>query len=142
MNDYSALLGNMCQACSIALSSSLSSFVWQIISFIWPWHWIWITIILFGWIIWELITRYKDVHYNSANGFSPTFNKFVGSGSYLLTQTILFMILNSAYGEMVFCFRLTYVLHAASISIVGLTLHFSGFWPYLSEPGRKRVRRY
>lgn len=142
MNDYYDLIGNACQSYSIAVSSSISSIIWQMITFLWPWNWIWISLAIVAWILWEVKTRYGNAHYNSANGFSPAFNRFIGSGMYTLTQIPLFLVLSNAYGGKAYCFRLPYALHIGLFSFVGLILYFSGFWPYLKEPGRKRARKY
>lgn len=136
-------LGDTCSIIFIPLASSASSFVWQIISALWPYNWIWITLLLIGWIIWELSTRNGTAHYNSQNGFSPSFNRFVGSGSYLGIQSLLILSFSKFFGDVAYCFIWPYSVHVLIFALTGLTLHLSGFWPYLMEPGTKKSsKRY
>jgi hypothetical protein len=115
-----------------------NAFLWKIIVFLWPWYWFVIVVILIVWVIWEIQTRNGTAHYNSRNGFSPTFNRFVGSGSYFGIQALLYLLFNKLFGEMVYCYIWPFPVHAVVFISTGLMLHISGFWPYLKEPGSRR----
>jgi len=134
-------ISNICSAFLIPLSSSISSFVWRIIHFLWPWYGIWIFIGLSVWIIVELFTRNGKFHYNSENGFSPPFNIFVGSGLYWGIQSILLIILKKIFGESVYCFVWPYPLHIIIFILTGLFLNITGFWVYLKIPGSRRPHK-
>jgi hypothetical protein len=111
------------------------------ISFLWPWYWFLIVAILGTWITVEVSTRHGNFHYNSENGFSPLFNRFVGSGTYLGLQTLLYLILKIFFGESVYCLYWPYAFHVIVFASSGLLLHLVGFWPYLKDSNRGK-RRY
>lgn len=135
---YTFSLSDFCSAITASSSTSGSAFAWKIITSLWPWHWLWISLALILWIIFEIKTRNGTAHYNSENGFSPTFNRFVGSGTYLGLQTLLFLIFKLIFGEGAYCMTWPHAVHAIVFMSTGLLLHLSGFWPYLKEPRRKR----
>jgi len=131
-------INDMCSILFIPLASSASSFVWQIIYFLWSWNGFWILIGLIAWIGIELVTRNGTAHYNSKNGFSPAFNVFVGSGLYWGIQSGLLILLGKVFGESVYCFIWPYPVHIIIFASTGLFLHSVGFWPYLKEAGARR----
>lgn len=135
-------IGNICSVISDSMVSSFSSMIWKIIVYLWPWKWLAIVVLVSVWVFIEIKTRFGSFHYNSENGFSPSFNRFVGSGSYLGLQTLLFVILKSIFGSIVYCFSWSYALHTVIFISTGILLNISGFWPYLKEPGSRRKRRY
>jgi hypothetical protein len=132
--------GQICSAVSDTAVPSLSNFFWTAIKYLWPWHWLGIVLIFGGWIAWEFYTRNGTAHYNSDNGFSPTFNRFVGSGTYLGLQTLVFLILTTVFGNYVYCLKWPVALHVLIFLSSGLLLNLTGFWVYLKEPGRRRKR--
>jgi len=134
-------LGDTCQIISIPFASSLASFVWQAIIFLWSWEGIWILAGVIVWVVVELITRNGTLHYNSKNGFSPPFNIFVGSGLYWGIQSLLLIILEAIFGNSVYCFVWPYPVHAIIFALTGVLLHATGFWPYLKEPGAKKYHK-
>lgn len=129
--------------CQIArpVAASLEAQLWQVITLLWPWWWLLIILILGVWIVFEIVTRFGTAHYNSENGFSPMFNRFVGSGSYLLVHAVLLLGLSKIFGSGVYCGPTPYALHVVAFGAVGLTLHLSGFWPYMVHPRQRRYRR-
>jgi hypothetical protein len=133
--------GDVCSMISVSAVSSVSAFLWQVILFLWSWHWIPIFLALTAWVIWEIITRNGTVHYNSDNGFSPSFNRFVGSGTYLGFQTIVFLIFKLVIGNTAYCLVLPYFIHLIVFISTGLFLHLIGFWPYLWEPRRRHYNK-
>ena len=139
------LTGEICQALAIPTASSISSFVWQVIFYLWPWKWIWAVLILGIWVIREIITRNGTSHYNSKNGFSPAFNSFVGSGTFLGFQTILLLGFEKIFGESVYCMTWPYIIHFVVFASTGLFLYAIGFWPELRIFNNRRggrSRRY
>lgn len=135
--DFSA----MCSAFSDAFVSSLSDALWTIIKYLWPWYGLLIVLGLATWIVWEIRTRFTTVNFRSQNGFTPSFNRFVGSGTYLGLQTLTFLILSTIFGNLVYCLKWPLVLHAFVFLSSGLLLNYIGFWVYLKEPGQRR-RKY
>jgi len=123
------LTGDICQALAIPVASSISSFIWQVILFLWPWHWLWIVLAITAWVIWEIITRDGTAHYNSKNGFSPSFNSFIGSGLYWGIQAIVLLLFEKFLGVSAYCTSLPYVAHISILVLVYLFLHGIGFWP-------------
>lgn len=139
------LTGEICQALVIPTASSISSFIWQIIFYLWPWKWILVVLFLGAWVVYELLTRNGTAHYNSVNGFSPGFNSFVGSGTFLGFQTILLLGFEKIFGESVYCMTWPYVIHFVVFASTGLFLHAVGFWPELrifNNRGSGRSKRH
>ncbi|MBP9802384.1 hypothetical protein KBC40_02235 [Patescibacteria group bacterium] len=120
---------DICQAIVIPMSSSASAFVWQIVLFLWPWNWIWITCIILIWVVFEILTRNGEIHYNSKNGFSPAFNIFIGSGVFAIFQAITFLIFQLFFGGIVYCLPWPYALHLIIFASTSLFLHKIRFWP-------------
>lgn len=129
--------------CSIAepTASSLSGKLWYVITTLWPWHWLWISAALLAWVIFEILTRNGSAHYNSDNGFSPIFNSFVGSGTYLGLQSATLLLIEKINGAKVYCMVWPYELHFAIFVSAGLLLYLSGFWTYLEWFGVKKKKR-
>lgn len=134
--------GEICSTVSDMAVSSLSDFLWTAIKYLWPWHFLWIILALVGWVAWEIYTRNGTAHYNSDNGFSPTFNRFVGSGTYLGLQTLTFLIFTTIFGNFVYCLKWPLALHLLIFLSSGLLLNLTGFWVYLKEPGGRRKKPY
>jgi len=134
--DFSAI----CSAASDVFVSSLSDALWTGIRYLWPWYGFLIVLILGSWVVWEIRTRFTTVSFRSQNGFTPSFNQFVGSGTYLGLQTITFLILSTTFGNLVYCLKWPLGLHVAIFFISGLLLNYIGFWVYLKEPGKKRKK--
>lgn len=120
---------------------SFSAQLWAIIVALWPWWWILIILALAGWITVEILTRNGALHYNSENGFSPAFNRFVGAGTYLGLQGLLFALFHWVFGDMAYCLKWPYAVHAVVFLSSGLLLNLTGFWVYLKEPGGRRKYR-
>ena len=135
------LIGEMCQVIAMSTAPSLSSFVWRGILYLWPWKWILIVLAIGGWTAWEIVTRNGNYHYNSKNGFSPTFNSFVGSGTFLLFQSVLLLVFEKIIGGNIYCMVWPYVVHLFIFISTGLFLHFIGFWPELRIFNTKKRRR-
>jgi hypothetical protein len=138
---FNPLLGEICTAISISMASSLNSFVWQIITYLWPWNWMWIVLFISGWIIWEIKTRYGAAHYNSKNGFSPVFNAFVGSGIYAGFQLIFVLFMTNVVGGLAYCNIWPFGVHIVLYKLSGWFLNIIGFWVYRKEPGREKYKR-
>jgi hypothetical protein len=137
----STTLENICSVISISTTTTISGFLWHLIALLWPWNWLWICLIIIGWIFWEIINRNGTAHYNSENGFSPAFNRFVGSGFYLGLQTLLFLMFEKFFGPAAYCLVWPEFVHVVMFLSTGWILHISGFWPYRKLPGRRRRRR-
>ena len=115
-------------------TKSTAGLFWTVIKSLWLSYWPTILPILVFWVIYEVITRNSNMHYNSKNGFSPTFNRVVGSGVYLLLQAIVYMILHFIFGDSVYTHYWPYVLHLLVFISTGLLLNLSGFWVYFKPP--------
>jgi hypothetical protein len=109
---------------------STANIFWQIIDIFWQSHWIQILFILAIWIVFEIITRHGVVHYNSQNGFSPTFNRVVGSGTYLLLQAIVYAVLSFIFGDNIYIHVWPYAVHLIVFALTKLFLNLVGFWVY------------
>jgi hypothetical protein len=139
---------DLCSLFGQPMVRSVAGLLWSVITALWPWYWFLIVIALTGWITFEIKTRYGTAHYNSENGFSPAFNRFIGSGTYLGLQSFLFAVFHLIFGDAAYCMTWPYAVHAIVFLSTGLLLHLSGFWPYLKESGggrrkwRRRSARY
>jgi hypothetical protein len=132
--------GEICSVASDMFVSSFSDALWTGIRYLWPWYWLFIILALIAWVSWEIRTRYTTVSFRSQNGFTPTFNRFVGSGTYLGTQTLIFLILTSLLGTYVYCLKWPAALHLLTFLFSGWFLNYIGFWVYLKEPGKRRKK--
>lgn len=82
--------------------------------------------------------NYQGTHsYNSENGFTPTFNSFIGASTYFWLQTIIYFLLKTFFSEAVYCMKWPYGLHIAVFLSTGFILHVTGVWPYWKLFGRK-----
>lgn len=122
--------GEICSVVSDTAISSLSDFLWTAIKYLWPWEWIAIVVCLGIWISFEIGTRYTTSSFRSKNGFTPTFNRFVGSGTYLLLQTITFLVLTSALGDLAYCYKWPAALHLLVFWLTHRLLIKIRFWVY------------
>jgi hypothetical protein len=118
----------------ITIPKSTAGVLWQIISVLWTAYWPIILVFIFGWIFVEIITKNGDFHYNSKNGFSPSFNRFVGSGTYLLFQSITYAIIKSIFGDDIYIHIWPWIIHIAVFASTGIFLNLIGFWVYLKPP--------
>ena len=135
-------VGNICQLFIIPTEKSLFSMFWSVISFLWPWYWFAIIVGLTLWIYYEIKARNGNAHYNSENGFSPTFNRVVGSGTYFFQQGFVYLIFKILIGVGAYCLPLPYIIHILVFLSTGRLLNFVGFWPRLERPNqRKRWRK-
>lgn len=101
---------------------------------------IWIGAGLLLIVLVEILTRHKNA-YNSANGFTPEFNRLVGSLSYMLLQMLLYFSIYLIVGNVAYCFPWPYTAHALVFSLNFAILHGIGFWPEKPKPKRYRRRR-
>jgi len=132
--------------CSIIASipHTVAGYVWTAITTLGPWWSSLIVLALIMWVVFEVVTRNGNAHYNSDNGFSPLFNFFVGSSLNFTLQELLGLALANWFGDAIYCVEWPYVLHFAVFVATGLFLRVSGFWVYLrilGEKPRKRGRR-
>ena len=134
------LFSNICQQSVIPTVQSASGWIWFVIKSLWPWYWFLISILLVAWVIYEIITRHGRSHYNSENGFSPSFNSFVGSGMYAVLQYFTHLVLDKFYGPVIYCKPWSYVIHIVIFLLTGGLLILSGFWVYWKLPGDRRRR--
>ena len=117
-----------------SIPQSIAGGFWFIITTVWNAYWPFILVGLTLWTIWELITRNGGLHYNSDNGFSPTYNRFVGSGMYLLFQTGTYVLLTKLFGNEIYAHAWPYGVHIVAFLSVGLFLNLVGFWKYWKLP--------
>jgi hypothetical protein len=132
---------DICSLVTFSFTQSIHYYFWIIITALWPWYWLLIFAILFLWIVFEIYTRNGEVHYNSANGFSPVFNSFVGSGTYLGLQALLYLLFSLIFGDTIYCLIWPYAVHLILFLSTGLILHKIGFWPELRGPKEWRGKR-
>ena len=128
--------------CSLGQSifGSTYSFLWSIVTFIGFWKCFLIIVLVILWIVLEIFTK-NSHYYNSENGFTSTFNKFIGASTYFWLQTIVYLILENIFSSLIYCLKWPYVLHIYIFILTGFILHVTGVWPYWKILGRKvRIR--
>lgn len=118
----------------IGVPQSIAGSFWFLVTTIWNAFGVYILIFLFLWTVWELVTRNGGFHYNSENGFSPTYNRFVGSGFFLLFQTGTYTILTKLFGHEIYVHVWPYPIHIFAFLATGLFLNLVGFWKYWKLP--------
>lgn len=121
---------NFLPALAEASTKSGAGIFWQIVTSTWHDHWLLIILVIVGWVLFEIVTRNGGAHYNSRNGFSPTFNRVVGSGVYLLLQAIVYLIIRFFFGDEVYTHVWPYGVHAVVFGLTKLLLLAVGFWVY------------
>ena len=121
-------LENVCLL-SQSANSSVNGFIWEMISQVSS-HSLIIVVTLVSWIIFELLTRNGRFHHNSANGFSPVFNRFVGSGLYFFYYSLILILPQYLLGEIVHCITLPFLTHLLIFVAVKKTLMAINFWKY------------
>lgn len=134
------LFKNFCSILDVPTSQSAAGMLWQSIFGLRADFWPLILLVLILVIGSELLTRHRNP-YNSANGFTPDFNRLVGSGSYMLLQVLLYVIVKFLLGDIAYCFPWPYIAHAAVFSLNFAILHGIGFWPEDKRSRRKRRGR-
>ncbi len=115
-------------------AKSGAAFFWMAVKMAWSSYWLYIIIFITAWVIWELVTRNGGFHYNSKNGFSPTFNRVVGSGVFLLFQGGVYLIISRIFGNEVYDNIWPYPIHLTVFIFTGLFLNLTGFWVYWKLP--------
>jgi len=140
-------LEGFCSAIGSQIPKSVSGLAWEIITRLWPWYWLGIILLLGAWIFFEIKTRYGNAHYNSKNGFSPPFNSFVGSGTYLGLQALVYLLFTLIFGDAAYCIPWSYAMHLIVFASTGHILHEIGFWPELrifktQRPKWKKKKRF
>lgn len=128
--DFGKMFGEACSVASDMVVSSVSDALWTIIRYLWPWYGLLIILALGAWVAWEIRTRHTKVTFRSKNGFTPDFNRFVGSGTYLLIQTLTFLILTSIFGDFVYCLKWPIALHLLTFYLTHRLLKGIRFWVY------------
>jgi len=127
------------EACSLigSIPHTTISYIWKAISYVFSNYWYIVVPILIIWIIIEIITR--NTHgYNSGNGFTPTFNSFIGGGIYYISNALISLILNFLFGPITSCTTLWIgSFYIIPFITTALFLHWIGFWPYMRNPFTK-----
>lgn len=123
-------IDKICQQVFTTMPASPAGKFWFGIANFWKDYWPYIIISLAGWVIFEIVTRDGGIHYNSSNGFSPVFNRFVGSGTYLLFDMLTILILLKIFGPLIYCNPFTYPIHIINFGLTWLFLIFIGFWDH------------
>lgn len=104
---------------------------WGLVELLWSNYWPYIVLILTVIVVYELLTWNGNWHYNSRNGFSPSFNRLVGSGVFALYSAIFFAFIHFVFGDSVYLRQIwPYVVHAMAFPLTWITLRKIGFWVY------------
>ena len=112
------------------IGKSLAGGFWQAATTLWSGYWPLVLLLLAIILIYELRTRNGRAHFNSRNGFSPDFNRLVGSGTYLLLQAVVYAFLHFLFGASVYTHVWPYGLHLVVFGLTKLLLNSTGFWVY------------
>ena len=113
------------------VGKSAAGTFWQLVTMLWSTYWPYILLLLVLVVVYELLTWNGGWHYNSRNGFSPGFNRLVGSGIFLLYSSIFFGFIHFVFGDNVYLEQAwPYVVHALAFPLTWLTLRKIGFWVY------------
>ncbi len=127
----------MCQELS-SIPKSFASGLWYGIQH-WPWHFVSLVGIITLWVIIEIATRYGTLWFHSENGFTPTFNRFVGAGTYIGLQALILGIF-ALISSSVYCTPWPYVLHLLVFIGTSKLLNKIGFWVYEKKPIIRKKR--
>lgn len=127
------ILGPICSAIGDIPHTFISS-IWFWVDFLFTRYWYIIVPVIVIWVIIEIIS--KGGHsFNSDNGFTPTFNSFVGGGVFILTEKLIHFILEFFSGPTVHCGTLFMSsFYLLPFLTTGLFLNMIGFWVYWKIP--------
>ena len=115
----------------IMVAKSSAGFFWQMVTIFWSSYWPYILLVLVLFVVYELLAWNGGWHYNSRNGFSPGFNRLVGSGVFALYSAIFFAFIHFVFGDNVYFEQVwPYLVHASAFPLTWLTLRKIGFWVY------------
>ena len=128
---------NYCSLLDVPTSQSSAGVFWKSALGLWADFWPYILVIVAFIVVSELLTRHKNP-YNSANGFTPDFNRLAGSLSYMLLQLLVYISIYFIFGNIAYCFPWPYVAHIAVFSLNFAILHVIGFWPEKKQSRRWR----
>ena len=104
---------------------------WQIVTMFWSTYWPYILLVLILIVVYELLTWNGNRHYDSRNGFSPGFNRLIGSGVFTLYSAICFGFIHLVFGDNVYLGQVwPYIVHALAFPLTWLTLRKIGFCVY------------
>lgn len=124
--------------CSLvnSIPGTFISSVWFGIAYGFKHYWYFIIPVTICWLFYEKLTR-NNHSYNSANGFTPTLNRFVGGGVFYIFNALLNSLLSFLIGNEVDC-SLMWINSFYIIPFVftGLFLHKIGFWPQMRLPAK------
>jgi len=132
-----SLFKNYCTLTEVPTSQSKAGAFLKGIFEIWADFWPYILIALCFIVGSELLTRHRN-KYNSANGFTPDFNRLVGSATYMLLQILVYVIVRFFVGDVAYCLPWPYFVHLAVFSLNFTILHAIGFWPEKKTPKRNK----
>ncbi len=135
------ILTEVCKALTYSIPDSIGSIFWAIVSALWSWYGVLIIIFLIVLVVIEIVTRNGNLHYNSENGFSPTFNIVIGSGTFSLFQVLTYLVLEWLFGGGVYCRPWSYLIHTFVFFGTGGFLNLIGFWVYWRMPFSRRKHR-
>ncbi len=138
MIDFNLLFKNYCSLTDVPTSKSSEGVLWQALLQLQD-YWVWIGLGIAFIVTVELLNRHKN-DYNSANGFTPEFNRLVGSLSYMLLQLLLYFSIYLIVGNVAYCFPWPYAAHVLVFSLNFAFLHGIGFWP--EKPKPKKYRKW
>lgn len=129
-----AIWPNICKQAIVPNVETIGGKIWFAIGWLWPKYWVGIFAVIGIWTIFEIATRHGNLHRNSDNGFSKSFNCFVGSSTYLLLQLILSKILEAIFSAVIYCNPISYILHYLVFFLTGGLLFCTYFWAYWKIP--------
>ena len=130
---------NFCSISDVPSSQSFFGQFWKGVTSAPPEMLWFVVLVLLFWVIKELVMRNKN-KYNSANGFTPDFNKMVGSLNYVILQVLTYFLLSFVFGNAIYCMPWPYVAHAIVFSLNWTILNAVGFWP--DKPKIKKKKFY
>jgi hypothetical protein len=128
--DTTQILGPICSAIGDIPHTTISS-IWFVIQYIFSHYWYILIPIIVIWSIAEIVGRFGS----SDNSCTPVFNSFVGGGVFLISEKLIYFVLEHISGSGVHCgtlfLRSFYLLPFLT---TGLFLHAIRFWPYWKIP--------
>ena len=120
---FAALLPTVCQA-AMSITTSVRSTYWFIVSYFGFWGWVIVIALFLIWGTIELLFRFGS----SSNGFSWEFNVAVGSLTFAVFQSLVYLFFDKLFGNGVYCLPWPYPFHLLVFPSVWLFLRAIGFW--------------
>lgn len=139
------IAGQICEAVSSiphSVASAILFYIQKVWPVLWPTYFLVMVACLSSWIYIEIKYRYGDWHYPTKNGFSPTFNSFLGVVVFSFFEGLMYGLFNLITWATAYCIPWLNGLYFIPFILTGVFLVKVGIWKELRLPSFGKRRKY